>query len=151
MGVDVTEIEFMAGSRTWRSYTSDSGAQYSIQIDESNARAIPTAAGSAGSELCPVRTANAPRLPKGLKLRYVNAYNQANPAEKRRFIVGTTSQIPIVTAPGATIVSEDYPGAGDTPGTTATWIVRGYRGEKVDNAPSFSAPDTGLTDATTTQ
>jgi hypothetical protein len=141
----------MAGSRTWRAYTSDSGNQYSISIDKSNASAIPTGNGSAGGALCPVRTTNSPRLPKGLKTRYVNCYNQANPLEKRRFTVGSTAAIPTVIAPGATIASEDYPGTGDTAGTTVTWVISSYRGEKTNNVPAFTAPDTALTDGSVTQ
>jgi hypothetical protein len=141
----------MSGSRTWRAYTSDSGTQYSIAVDKSNASAIPTGGGSAGGALCPARTINAPRLPRGLKTRYVNAYNQANPLERRKFTVGSTAAIATVIAPGATIAGEDYPGAGDTAGTSVTWVITSYRGEKTNNAPAFTAPDTALTDGTVTQ
>lgn len=139
----------MAGSLTFRRYTGDNNVAYSAKVDESNSNAAPT--GPGGSALMPIRTANNPPLPRGLKMRYVNTYSQANPNIKRRFYVGDILLIPLVLVPGATITGEDYPGAGDTAGTNATWVITSYRGEKSPNVPAFGAPDTGLTDGTVAQ
>lgn len=139
----------MAGSLTYRSYTSDDGNQYSIKIDESNASA--TVVGGAGGALCPVRTANLLALPKGLKKRYVLCFNQLNPLERRKFYVGATAVVSGVIAPGAQISAEDYPGAGDVAGSAQTWTITAYRGEQRSVIPAFNANDTGLTDGTVTQ
>jgi hypothetical protein len=142
----------MSGSLTWRGYTSDNGTVYSIKCDESNANAIATnGAGTASGVLLPVRTANAPLAPCGLKPRYVNTYNQANPSQKRRFKYSTAAAV-VLLSQGATISAEDYPaGGGTAPGTTQTWVVASPRGEKSRSAPPITAPDTGLTDGTVSQ
>ena len=137
---------------TYRGYTSDSGAVYSIKCDESNANATATGgSGTVSSVLLPVRVANAPLPPCGLKSRYANCYNQANPNQKRRFKFSTAAAA-VITSSGATISAEDYPaGGGNAPGVTQTWVVTSVRGEKTRQAPPFSAPDTGLTDGTVSQ
>lgn len=137
----------MAGSRTWRAYTADSGVIYSVNVDKSNSNAAVTG-GSGGAALLPVRTANAAQLPRGVKMRYVLTYNQANPAQHRKFYVGTQAGA-LALANGSSITGEDYPGSGDTPGSNVTWIVTAYRGEKARLPAAFTSPDTGLTDGTT--
>ncbi len=139
----------MAGSLTYRSYTSDANIAYAIKVDESNANAAVT--GGAGGALCPIRTSNLMPLPGGLQKRYVLCYNKANPSERRKFYVGALNAIGNVLTPGATITAEDYPGTNDTPGSNVTWVVTAYRGEKVRMVPSFDSPDTGLTDGTVSQ
>jgi len=140
----------MAGSRTWRQYIGDDGTSYSVQVDESNGNA--TIGGAGGNVvMLPVRTANLPAPPCGLKMRYVNAYNNVTPNIKRKFYVGTAAAQLAAAAPGAQITAEAYPGAGDTPGPTAIWTITSLRGEKTRKPPGFGAPDTGLTDGTTTQ
>ncbi len=138
----------MAGSITWRAYTGDNGTSYSIRCDKSNASGTVT--GGTGA-LLPVRTANAPVIPQGLRKRYANTYNRANPAEKRRFYIGTSVNYIAASAAGATITAEDFAGAGDTAGVSQTWVITSLRGEKAVIPPSFSATDTGETDGTTTQ
>jgi hypothetical protein len=138
----------MAGSFTWRQYTSDSGVAYSIKIDESNANGT---VGTTAGALCPARTANLPLAPCGLKGRYVNTYNQASPSQKRRFTVGSLTALTALSAAGATITASAAPGAGDTAGATVTWVVTSIRGERLRVAPAFGATDTGLTDGSATQ
>jgi hypothetical protein len=138
----------MSGSLTWRQYTTDAGIAYSIKIDESNANGT---VGTAAGALCPVRTANLPLPPCGFKGRYVNTYNQALPVQKRRFLIGSLSALSALALPGSTIVASANAGPGDTAGATATWVVSSIRGERLRLAPAFGAPDTGLTDGTTTQ
>jgi len=141
----------MSGSITTRQYTSDNGATYSIRCDESNANATASAGGITSPPLLPIRTTNQPFPPVGLKPRYVNAYNSANPAQRRRFKYSTSAQT-VVLADGATISCEDYPaGGGNLPGVTQTWIVTSPVGEKSRKPKPFNAPDTGLTDNTVSQ
>lgn len=142
----------MSGSMTYRQYGADNGATYSIRCDESNANATAQAGtGSPTAALLPVRIANQPAMPKGLKPRYVNTYNSANPNQKRRFAYSLAAQT-IVLAAGATITAEDYPaGGGNAAGVAQTWIVTTGVGEKSKLPPSFSSPDTGLTDGTVSQ
>jgi hypothetical protein len=138
----------MAGSLTWRQYTSDSGVAYSIKIDESNGNGT---VGTTAGALCPIRTANSAIPPAGLKPRYVNAYNQAVPLQKRRFIIGTAAASAALALPGATITASATAGPGDAAGATVTWVVTSVRGEKSRQAPAFAAPDTGLTDGSPAQ
>jgi hypothetical protein len=142
----------MSGSMTYRGYTADGGAVYSIKCDESNANAIATnGAGTSSGVLLPIRTVNSPLPPCGLKPRYANCYNSANPNQKRRFKFSTAAAV-VVTSEGATISAEDYPaGGGNTPGVAQTWVVSSIRGEKSRKAPAFNAVDTGLTDGTVSQ
>jgi hypothetical protein len=138
----------MAGSLTWRQYTTDAGVSYSIRIDESNANAA-LVGGTAGA-IMSIRTANLPLIPVGIKKRYVNAYNSALPAQKRKFYIGSAAVASTLVS-GSTLSAEAYPGTVDTAGTAVTWIITSYRGEKSRFAPAFSAADTGLTDGTVSQ
>lgn len=142
----------MSGSMTYRAYSDDRGTLYSIKCDESNANAIATSgAGIASAALLQVRVANSPLPPTGLKPRYANTYNSANPTQKRRFKFSTAAAT-VILSDGATIAAEDYPaGGGNAPGTTQTWVVTSVRGEKSRKAPSYTSSDTGLTDGTPSQ
>jgi hypothetical protein len=142
----------MSGSMTHRTYTSDSGVVYSVKVDESNANAIATnGAGVSSSALLPARTVNSPYPPCGMKPRYANCYNSANPNQKRRFKFTTAAAV-VLASDGATISAEDYPaGGGNAPGTVQTWVVTSIRGEKSRKAPSITSVDTGLTDGTVAQ
>ena len=141
----------MAGSLTWRSYTADSGVEYSIKTDESNANGVAAGTSSTGGALCPVRTTNSPRLPCGVKKRYALATLGSNPLVRRKFTVGSTAAFSLLQQPGATINASVYPGAGDTAGAGVVWNVTATRGEKANNVPGYSAADTGLTDGTISQ
>lgn len=56
----------MAGSNMWFAYTADSGLQYAVKLDESNAKA-------AGFPVYdPAVTGAVPPLPRGMKMRYAN-------------------------------------------------------------------------------
>lgn len=139
----------MAGSLTWREYTSDNGVPYAIRVDESNARGAFTGGGA--DPLCPPRATDVPPLPNTIKPRYLLAYNQAKPVQKRKFILGDAGQIESALTVGATITAEQYPGAADTAGNNVTWVVTFYSGEKQKLVPAVSSPDTGLTDGSTGQ
>lgn len=140
----------MAGSRTWRAYTSDNGTVYSVNVDESNSNA--TIGGAGGNVLLmPVRTVNSAGIPCGLKMRYVNAQSVTTPNLKRKFWIGSPAAMLAAAADGAQITAEAYPGAGDTAGATSVWTITSLRGEKVRKPPAFNAVDTGLTDGTTSQ
>jgi hypothetical protein len=137
---------------TYRQYTAGSGVVYSIKCDESNANATATnGAGIASSVLLPVRTANAPLMPCGLKPRYAIAVNTANKNQKRRFKYSTAAAV-VVESEGATISAEDYPaGGGNAPGIVQTWAVTYIGGEKARKAPAITAADSGLDDGTVAQ
>jgi hypothetical protein len=141
----------MSGSLTYRKYTADSGVDYSIKVDESNANTIISGGGGVGGQLCPPRTANNPDLPRGLKKRYVLAYSADNPSIRRKFYIGDRSLLAALLLPGTRLSAEEYPGDDDTAGVVNQWVVTAYRGEKVPIIPAFSAPDTGLTDGTALQ
>jgi hypothetical protein len=136
----------MAGSITYQRYTDDSGLSYSIKMDESNAK------GTVGSKrLCLARSVAHDGMPKNMEPRYVLAYNQITPAQKRKFIVGNPNAITDLLTPGAIVVSEQYPAVNSESGgggATINWIVTYYSGErrKLIPAVNSSTGDTGLTD-----
>jgi len=136
----------MAGSLTWRQYQSDDGTTYAIKVDESNARGAIT--GGTADPLCPVRTANIPPLYKGIRPRYVLAYNSAVPTQRRKFVIGDKTLLTRTLTIGATITAEQYPSAGDAPGSNVTWVITYFGGERQKLIPTFSSVDTGLTDGT---
>jgi hypothetical protein len=138
----------MAGSLTYRRYTSDDGTDYAIRIDESNASS--NVVGSAG-ELVPPRAGNYLRLPNYIKPRYVLAYREDDPRFKRKFVIGGTAGIASVFAPGAKITSQGTLIDDQTAVRDNTWVITSYRGEKQNFAPAFNAPDTGLIDGDTAQ
>jgi hypothetical protein len=121
----------MSGSLTWRTYTGDSGIQYSVFRDESNSEAIPTP--GTATLLSPFVT-GAGGLPNLIKPRYVNAVLSTNAAIKKRFIVGTVAIFSAIVA-GGTITENTTP--------VQIWNITGKVGEK-QRIPT--ATDTGQTD-----
>lgn len=149
LGGTFNHTKSMAGSRTIREYTDDAGIVYAIRTDKSNGNASP--GGGANISLLAARTANVPLIPKGFEPRYVLAYNQSNPNQRRKFYVGNLQAIQPLLVPGATIIAEDYPGLNDTPGVNTTWVVTYYSGERRALIPSITSPDTSLTDGVLTR
>jgi hypothetical protein len=143
----------MSGSLTYRTYTSDDGKDYSVKIDKSNAQGLATQSGGVGTsttELCPVRTANHPPLPKSVKMRYVNCYNPNAPLQKKRLYVGDVSQMSRLAATGGAVILVETLSNGAA-GASVIWVVESYRGEAGRVVPPFSAPDSGLNDGTVGQ
>jgi hypothetical protein len=138
----------MAGSLSIRRYTTDDGTDYAIRIDESNASG--NVIGSS-SELVPPREANYPPIPRSLKPRYVIAYNETNPVQKRKFTLGGVASISQVFQPGSKIRTEGVRIDDETTVRDLTWVITSYRGEKVDFLAAFTSPDTGLIDGDTAQ
>lgn len=139
----------MAGSLTYREYISDAGVKYSIKIDKSNADAVPGS--GVAQSLCAARLADDPAIPSGFSKRYILCYAIPDPLIKRKFYVGNPAVIPSLITPGATINATEYPGLNDVAGTSVTWAVTAYRGEKSRVIPAFTSPDTGLTDGTVSE
>jgi hypothetical protein len=139
----------MSGSLTYRAYTSDTGIVYSVKVDESNSEA--RVVGGAANDVMPARTVNAPAVPSGLKKRYVNTFNSALPAQRRRFYIGNLAAFAQATAAGAQLTTNEFSGAGNTTSATVTWNVSSFSGEKSRVIPAIAATDTGLTDGDATQ
>lgn len=135
----------MAGSLLYFEYEADDGTSYAVKVDKSNANAVI----NPGNEtLMSTRsTPNIKGLPRGLKMRYVLAYQQDKPEIRRKFWVGNTLAVVGILTPGTTIQTEAYPGANDVAGVTKTWVITAFRGEKTPIIPAVTAPDTGLTDS----
>ncbi len=134
----------MAGSLTWREYTSDHGTKYSIQVDKSNAKLL---AAFTGQTLCIPRVQTWEIPPKTLKLRRIHCFSQYNQSVKRSFIVGN----PLVLSQSNLRIGQEYlsdpnptPGALDVP----VWIITGYTGERFTNPTYYYQLDTGLNDGT---
>lgn len=139
----------MSGSRSWRQYSTDAGVNYSVNMDESNANGTQ----GSGGVLCAVPTANLPRLPMGVKKRYVIAYAINNPKIKRKFTVGSTARFAALQAAAGTAISAaDYSASGNsTGGTLVLWQISYFRGEAARLPAAFNAVDTGLDDGSVSQ
>lgn len=77
----------MAGSRAWYVYSSDDGNQYAVELDE-DAATINTAGFTVYSGQVVL-----PLMPKGMKMRYVNAIQSTGAGagfRSRRIFCGTT-------------------------------------------------------------
>jgi len=127
----------MAGSLRWFRYVNDAGQPYSLRLDESNSEALVGT-----TPLMLNRTAAHPLPPKGFKLRYINAFNNADPNIKRRFYVGNPAALTQILA-GAALTASTYPGQ-----APSAWTYTSVRGEKSPISPPLNttAGDTGLTD-----
>lgn len=128
----------MSGSKRYFKYITDSGAAHSVYLDESNSEAI------IGEEtrLMPDRDLNFPRLPVGIKMRYLRAISQDAYARERVFYVGDPDIIRN-NPDAATITAPVYPG-----NPPVQWVITCYRGEKQSYAPPINTTggDTGLND-----
>jgi hypothetical protein len=132
----------MAGSLTWREYTSDHGTIYSIRVDKSNAN---KQAAYTGENLCEVRGANWELPPKGLIFRRVHCFSQESLNIRRSFIVGNPK---CINKSNLRIGQEYLINPGATPGDTSlnAWIITGYTGERFTCPPFYGQLDTGLND-----
>ena len=83
----------MAGSIKWMNYTADDGTLYAVKIDESN--------GEAGGLLDYTGTADGSTIPRGFKMRYVNAVS--SDGITRKFYISPATN-PLFTD-GGSIVS----------------------------------------------
>lgn len=115
----------MSGSIKWQVYTDDTGEDYAVKLDESNGAALGF--GDYTGQ-------NIGVLPRGFKMRGVNAINQED-GRRRFFPVGT--QDTQVYAVRGTVLTLD----------SVQWAVTSRRGEK---APIPFAFDTELDDGTAT-
>jgi hypothetical protein len=114
----------MSGSIKWFSYKSDSGTDYAVKLDESNATALGFAAPTAG--LLP--------LPKGWKMRQVNCVltgsGEGAGFYRRSFPVGSLTAGAWTAETALTL-------------SGGSWQPVSRTGEKTLKA---FVPDTGLTD-----
>ena len=137
----------MAGSLTWRKYTSDNGLEYSIKIDESNANAYIQSL----TVLCAIRTANHPPLPCNIKPRLIHAVAYFDQSIKRSFVMGNRDHLSQFYAltPGAMYLNYDNAGTG---GADFYWLITGYVGETIRDMTELTRfdylKDSGLTDGT---
>lgn len=113
----------MSGSIKWMLYTSDAGTEYAVQVDESN--------GEAGG-FDDYTGAGEPVLPRGFKMRYVNAISATGIA--RKFYIGKPDNVLLTT--GGTITVD-----------TVAYEVSSKRGEQF-RLPR--AADSGQTDGDAT-
>lgn len=136
----------MAGSKRWFRYRSEGGADFSVNLDESNSEAT-----SNSIRLMPARTAAHPLMAKGASMRYALASTPAPVAVAaattgkvvtRKFWVGDPAALAAIQA-GNAIVASVYPGL-----AAVNWTVTAIRGEKTRVAPALNvtAGDTGLDD-----
>lgn len=127
----------MAGSKRYFEYVSDTGAKYSVFLDESNSEATID-----GNRIVGDRTTFLPFAPRRIKFRYLLAESIGVRKLQRKFYVGDPiflvgiGDTPIIVAP-------PYPDS-----APLDWIVTAYRGEKLGFTPpvSVDAGDTGLND-----
>jgi hypothetical protein len=139
----------MAGSRKDFIVTDDAGQRFSVNVDESNAKATIRRTGDAaavGIRLFDVPTAPFPgRPPASFRLRGVNTFNAADPRETRFFKVGNPAAYALALGgPSEITAFRVSPGGG---AVAVTWVVRSGRPERRGTQPNFSQ-DTGLDDGT---
>jgi hypothetical protein len=117
----------MAGSRRWFSYETDSGIQFNVELDESNAESANLGFSAIVSGAPAIKvTAKRP-----VEMRRVYATAVAAPNERRSFPVGSLTAMAAIVASGSLTVGGD------------AYTVTGYAGERVSIVPDR---DTGLTD-----
>lgn len=119
----------MSGSLRTFTYTLDGGVNANVLVDESNAKGVATPGGA----LFPAVASANPELPRGTRMRYVNAFNVALPVQKRRFWVATAATLALM-ATGAVILADGV-----------SWRVTSSRGERRRILP---LGDTGQDDGT---
>lgn len=142
----------MAGSRADFIYTDDANIRYALNLDESNSRAVIRRSGSTTDvNLFSPATAPFPgRPPTSFRPRAINAFNQANPRERRVFKVGNPAAYAVAITGAAEIRAERVGPDEPTPdvGTsTIVWVVSSARPERRGVQPNFTT-DTGLDDGT---
>jgi hypothetical protein len=137
----------MAGSRKKFLYTNDAGLAYTVTLDESNSEGT-----IGGVAMFLARTVQVPDVPRGTKLRYVNATLISNPDIKRKFYIGNLAAI-TQAVQGATLLAGVYPTAADAAPSPVAWAITSYRGEgSTPPAPiNSTSGDTGLTDGDNAQ
>jgi hypothetical protein len=101
-------------------YVSDRGVKYGVRLDESSSEA--TAA--PGGKLFDDFVDGTPRLPCGLRMRYVNCVLSTDANIRKQLKVGTTSVYNTIA--GGTRITE----AGVGGGAAKVWSVLSKRGEK---------------------
>lgn len=126
----------MTGSTRVFNYISDRGDTYSVNINEANGRALSF---GATTTLFPTTYTQQPRLPVGLKMRYIVARSTSPTGLKRRFWVGSLAiQALLRAAEGQFITRYGDPGE-------VRWKVTHYGPEVVQYLPTT---DTGQDDGT---
>lgn len=116
----------MSGSIKWMVYTDDAGNKFAVRIDESNGEAC-------GFEDLTTANQNTAILPKGAKMRYVNAVAAGASGEdiRRKLYVGTIDAYQTLIS--TRVVTID----------TVGYNIRSFRGEQF----TFPIPiDTGIND-----
>jgi hypothetical protein len=126
----------MTGSTRVFNYTTDSGVVHSVVINEANGKAIIELG---VRELFLTGHTPSPRLPVGLKMRYVVATDTATPLIKRRFWVGDLGGFAELKRVGGTF----YTRFGQP--NQQRWRVTHYGPEVVQYLPTT---DTGQDDGT---
>lgn len=122
----------MSGSFRAFNYLDDEGQTWLVKLDESNSKGV-----AQGGILFPSAVSAAPQLPRGLRMRYFNCVNTANPLQKRQLKCGSPTIFngsPVGTQVG-TPAGDGHP--------AITWQIVSKRGERVSG---ISLVDTGLTD-----
>lgn len=135
----------MSGSLVWRAYDSTipSNATFSLQVDESNARATYN-----GVTLMPVGGLTGFTRPVGLKPRTISCVSANNPNLRRSFYVTAINLWQLIASdPNATIVASGSSDPSDvTGGQSITWTVVNAIAERNTRRPRGG--DTGLIDGT---
>lgn len=137
----------MAGSRKKFSYVNDAGLSYTVTLDESNSEGT-----IGGVAMFLSRTTQVPDIPRGTKLRYVNATLVSDPTIKRKFYIGNLAAV-TQAVQGASLLAAVYPTAGDAAPNPVAWAITSYRGEgSTPPAPiNSTSGDTGLIDGDAAQ
>lgn len=135
----------MAGALRYFRYDSDDTKEYGVRLDRTNSTATVKVG---GQPVFPTLAGGAPigaTAPKGMKLRYANAYSKDNPKIKRKMYIGNVvAYNTLASQVNPTILTEDYPGEDNTAGVQQEWVVTSLVGEKRTGIPNSTVLGGGL-------
>ena len=132
----------MAGSLSWKIYTTDANVRYSVKIDEGNAEAAGFDVVTLAEE---VAGTGPPALPPNFKMRYVNV-KEPDSNSSRQIYVGKPDD-GLATGLVKTLLLWAFTSDGAV--AALSWIVSSFVGER-NRIKNPVASDTGFLDGDAT-
>ena len=132
----------MAGSLSWKEYTTDAGVKYAVRIDEGNAELSGFDDITLAQEIA---GAVPPILPKGFAMRYVNVQDPSS-GSSRKIYVGKPDN-GLATGAIKALLLWAFTDGGAV--AAISWAVKSFIGEQ-NRVKRASAADTGFLDGDAT-
>lgn len=134
----------MAGALRYYDYRSDSYAGvFGIRLDRTNGLATVL---ETGTRICLDKTPQfAGQSPADFRPRIANTFNEGNPRQKRRFVVGNpAAYAELGFSIDSVILAEGYPGDNDAAGAVDRWRVTSLTGEHSGQLPYGNVTSSSL-------